>query len=122
MLSKALELRFGKKCPKDYSHLQLKARRQRPNETLRKLATDVETLSHIAFFDSPNEVRETLPIQYFIDGVRYRNSTSSTNGVIKRLDAGLVCAMKFEVSEQGTKRYRHATRGSTFNISRILPL
>ncbi|GBM60226.1 hypothetical protein AVEN_273533-1 [Araneus ventricosus] len=49
---------------------------------------------------------------HFIDGVRYRNLKSSTNGEIKRLEAGLVHAMKFEVAQQATRRYRHAIRGA----------
>ncbi|GBN47988.1 hypothetical protein AVEN_208458-1 [Araneus ventricosus] len=55
---------------KDYSRLQLKTRQQRPNETLQELTTDVERLSHLAFSDFPTEVRETLSVPYFIDGVR----------------------------------------------------
>ncbi|GFW65514.1 gag-Pol polyprotein [Trichonephila clavipes] len=66
----ALELRFGEKCAKDYSRLQLKSRQQKVSETLQELATDVERLSHLAFSDCPTEVREVLALQHFIDGVR----------------------------------------------------
>ncbi|GFY14139.1 retrovirus-related Pol polyprotein from transposon 412 [Trichonephila clavipes] len=41
-LVNALELRFGEKCVKDYSRLQLKSRQQKVSETLQELATDVE--------------------------------------------------------------------------------
>ncbi|GFW94407.1 retrovirus-related Pol polyprotein from transposon 412 [Trichonephila clavipes] len=43
-LANALELRFGEKCAKDYSRLQLKSRQQKVSETLQELATDVERL------------------------------------------------------------------------------
>ncbi|GFX11925.1 uncharacterized protein TNCV_2997091 [Trichonephila clavipes] len=43
-LVNALELRFGEKCVKDYSRLQLKSRQQKVSETLQELATDVERL------------------------------------------------------------------------------
>ncbi|GFY26869.1 gag-Pol polyprotein [Trichonephila clavipes] len=69
-LVNALELRFGEKCVKDYSRLQLKSRQQKVSETLQELATDVERLSHLAFSDCPTEVREALALQHFIDGVR----------------------------------------------------
>ncbi|GFX96770.1 gag-Pol polyprotein [Trichonephila clavipes] len=69
-LVNALELRFGEKCVKDYSRLQLKSRQQKVSETLQELATDVERLSHLAFSDCPTEVREVLALQHFIDGVR----------------------------------------------------
>ncbi|GFS98369.1 gag-Pol polyprotein [Trichonephila clavipes] len=69
-LVNALELRFGEKCVKDYSRLQLKSRQQKVSKTLQELATDVERLSHLAFSDCPTEVREVLALQHFIDGVR----------------------------------------------------
>ncbi|GFW61295.1 gag-Pol polyprotein [Trichonephila clavipes] len=69
-LVNALELRFGEKCVKDYSRLQLKSRQQKVSETLQELATDVERLSHLAFSDCPTEVREVLALQHFVDGVR----------------------------------------------------
>ncbi|GFT44691.1 gag-Pol polyprotein [Trichonephila clavipes] len=69
-LVNALELRFGEKCVKDYSRLQLKSRQQKVSETLQELATDVKRLSHLAFSDCPTEVREVLALQHFIDGVR----------------------------------------------------
>ncbi|GFW57643.1 gag-Pol polyprotein [Trichonephila clavipes] len=62
-LVNALELRFGEKCVKDYSRLQLKSRQQKVSETLQELATDVERLSHLAFSDCPTEVREVLALQ-----------------------------------------------------------
>ncbi|GFW03303.1 gag-Pol polyprotein [Trichonephila clavipes] len=67
-LVNALELRFGEKCVKDYSRLQLKSR-QRKCRNAPELATDVG-LSHLAFSDCPTEVREVLALQHFIDGVR----------------------------------------------------
>ncbi|GFU30013.1 retrovirus-related Pol polyprotein from transposon 412 [Nephila pilipes] len=69
-LTEALELRFSEKCLKDFSRLQLKSRQQRQSETLQDLATDVERLSHLAFADYPADVRDTLALQYFIDGVK----------------------------------------------------
>ncbi|GFT19525.1 retrovirus-related Pol polyprotein from transposon 412 [Nephila pilipes] len=69
-LTEALEQRFGEKCLKDFSRLQLKSRQQRQSETLEDLATDVERLSHLAFADCPADVRDTLALQYLIDGVK----------------------------------------------------
>ncbi|GFU10569.1 gag-Pol polyprotein [Trichonephila clavipes] len=58
-LVNALELRFGEKCVKDYSRLQLKSRQQKVSETLQELATDVERLSHLAFSHCPTEVKRS---------------------------------------------------------------
>ncbi|GFW88122.1 CCHC-type domain-containing protein [Trichonephila clavipes] len=79
-LVNALELRFGEKCVKDYSRLQLKSRQQKVSETLQELATDVERLSHLAFSDCPTEVREVLAPQHFIDGVRDPEIQKAPNG------------------------------------------
>ncbi|GFY29299.1 gag-Pol polyprotein [Trichonephila clavipes] len=83
-LVNALELRFGEKCVKDYSRLQLKSRQQKVSETLQELATDVERLSHLAFSDCPTEVREVLALQHFIDGVRDPKSRKLSEWLISR--------------------------------------
>ncbi|GFV16847.1 gag-Pol polyprotein [Trichonephila clavipes] len=83
-LVNALELRFGEKCVKDYSRLQLKSRQQKVSETLQELATDVERLSHLAFSDCPTEVREVLTLQHFIDGVRDLKSRKFSEWRISR--------------------------------------
>ncbi|XP_055944373.1 myosin-J heavy chain-like [Argiope bruennichi] len=112
-LSSALELRFGEKCLKDYSRLQLKTRQQKPNETLQDLATDIEKLSHLAFSDCPTEVRETLAVQYFVDGVRDVEIQKALRmAETKDLKSGLVYAIKFEAAQQASRRDRHFIRGA----------
>ncbi|GFT44495.1 gag-Pol polyprotein [Trichonephila clavipes] len=83
-LVNALELRFGEKCAKDYSRLQLKSRQQKVSETLQELATDVERLSHLAFSNCPTEVREVLALQHFIDGCVIRKSRKLSEWRISR--------------------------------------
>ncbi|GFW57352.1 retrovirus-related Pol polyprotein from transposon 412 [Trichonephila clavipes] len=110
-LVNALELRFGEKCVKDYSRLQLKSRQQKVSETLQELATDVERLSHLAFSDCPTEVREVLALQHFIDGVRdpeIQKALRMTD--LKDLKGALVFAMKFEAAQQATRKDRHPIR------------
>ncbi|GFT80072.1 gag-Pol polyprotein [Trichonephila clavipes] len=107
----ALELRFGEKCVKDYSRLQLKSRQQKVSETLQELATDVERLSHLAFSDCPTEVREVLALQHFIDGVRDPEIQKALRMVdLKDLKGALVFAMKFEAAQQATRKDRHPIR------------
>ncbi|GFX66134.1 hypothetical protein TNCV_4102741 [Trichonephila clavipes] len=110
-LVNALELRFEKKCVKDYSRLQLKSRQQKVSETLQELATDVERLSHLAFSDCPTEVREVLALQYFIDGVRDPEIQKALRMAdLKDLKGALVFAMKFEAAQQATRKDRHPIR------------
>ncbi|GFY19661.1 retrovirus-related Pol polyprotein from transposon 297 [Trichonephila clavipes] len=110
-LVNALELRFGEKCVKDYSRLQLKSRQQKVSETLQELATDVERLSHLAFSDCPTEVREVLALQHFIDGVRDPEIQKALRMAdLKDLKGTLVFAMKFEAAQQATRKDRHPIR------------
>ncbi|GFV91581.1 retrovirus-related Pol polyprotein from transposon 412 [Trichonephila clavipes] len=110
-LVNALELRFGEKCVKDYSRLQLKSRQQKVSETLQELATDVERLSHLAFSDCPTEVREVLALQHFIDGVRDPEIQKALRMAdFKDLKGALVFAMKFEAAQQATRKDRHPIR------------
>ncbi|GFW97928.1 gag-Pol polyprotein [Trichonephila clavipes] len=110
-LVNALELRFGEKCVKDYSRLQLKSRQQKVSETLQELATDVERLSHLAFSDCPTEVREVLALQHFVDGVRDPEIQKALRMAdLKDLKGALVFAMKFEAAQQATRKDRHPIR------------
>ncbi|GFT83934.1 retrovirus-related Pol polyprotein from transposon 412 [Trichonephila clavipes] len=110
-LVNALELRFGEKCVKDYSRLQLKSRQQKVSETLQELATDVERFSHLAFSDCPTEVREVLALQHFIDGVRDPEIQKALRMAdLKDLKEALVFAMKFEAAQQATRKDRHPIR------------
>ncbi|GFX56117.1 hypothetical protein TNCV_3062031 [Trichonephila clavipes] len=109
-LVNALELRFGEKCVKDYSRLQLKSRQQKVSETLQELATDVERLSHLAFSDCPTEV-EVLALQHFIDGVRDPEIQKALRMAdLKDLKGALVFAIIFEVAQQATRKDRHPIR------------
>ncbi|GFX41979.1 hypothetical protein TNCV_4515871 [Trichonephila clavipes] len=109
-LVNALELRFGEKCVKDYSRLQLKSRQQKVSETLQELATDVERLSHLAFSDCPTEVK-VLALQHFIDGVRDPEIQKALRMAdLKDLKGALVFAMKFEAAQQATRKDRHPIR------------
>ncbi|GFS60783.1 gag-Pol polyprotein [Trichonephila clavipes] len=84
-LVNALELRFGEKCVKDYSRLQLKSRQQKVSETLQELVTDVERLSHLAFSDCPTEVREVLALcNTSLTGCVIRNSRKLSEWRISR--------------------------------------
>ncbi|GFX09392.1 retrovirus-related Pol polyprotein from transposon 412 [Trichonephila clavipes] len=110
-LVNALELRFGEKCVKDYSRLQLKSRQQKVSETLQELVTDVERLSHLAFSDCPTEVREVLALQHFIDGVRDPEIQKALRMAdLKDVKGALVFAMKFEAAQQATRKDRHPIR------------
>ncbi|GFV31364.1 uncharacterized protein TNCV_3819661 [Trichonephila clavipes] len=69
-LYNALDLRFGQKYSKDYAHLQMKTRLQKTGESLQEYVSDVESLANLIFSYHPATVRETISLQYFVDGLR----------------------------------------------------
>ncbi|GFW57510.1 uncharacterized protein TNCV_544191 [Trichonephila clavipes] len=48
----------------------MKTRLQKTGESLQEYASEVERLTNLAFSDHPATVRETISLQYFIDGLR----------------------------------------------------
>ncbi|GFV98191.1 uncharacterized protein TNCV_4449481 [Trichonephila clavipes] len=69
-LYNALDLPFGQKYSKEYARLQMKTRLQKTGESLQEYASEVEMLANLAFSDHPSTVRETISLQYFVDGLR----------------------------------------------------
>ncbi|KAF8795485.1 hypothetical protein HNY73_003329 [Argiope bruennichi] len=100
-LSSALELRFGEKCTKEYSRLQLNSRYQKAGESLQELAADIQRLSHLAFSDYPIETRQDLALQHFIDSVRDPETQKALRlADVKDIGSALIFAHKIEVARQ----------------------
>ncbi|GFS99682.1 CCHC-type domain-containing protein [Nephila pilipes] len=94
-LTEALELRFGKKCLKDFSRLQLKSRQQRQTD-----------------------VRDTLALRYFIDGVKDPEIQKALRlAELKDLKSVLVYSLKYEAAQQASRRDRHLVRGAEITNS-----
>lgn len=68
-LVKALEDRFAPPHQTELHRSQLKERRQRASETLSALGQDIKRLVNLAYPTAPNEVRETLAKEHFIDAL-----------------------------------------------------
>ncbi|GFU28987.1 uncharacterized protein TNCV_471041 [Trichonephila clavipes] len=69
-LYSALDLRFGQKYSKEYARLLMKTRLQNTGESLQEYASEVERLTNLAFSDHPATVRETISLQYFVNGLK----------------------------------------------------
>ncbi|GFY19210.1 uncharacterized protein TNCV_4225741 [Trichonephila clavipes] len=69
-LYNALDLRFSQKYSKDYARLKMKTRLQKTGESLQEYASEVERLANLAFSYHPATVRETISLQYFVDGLK----------------------------------------------------
>ena len=68
-LIKSLEERFSPSNQTELYRTQLRERRQKAIETLPELGQDVRRLANLAYPTAPNEVRETLAKEQFIDAL-----------------------------------------------------
>ncbi|GFX87945.1 uncharacterized protein TNCV_4374101 [Trichonephila clavipes] len=69
-LYNVLDLLFGQKFSKDYARLQMKTRRQKPEESLQEYTFEMQRLTTLAFSDFSANVQEMISLEYFGDGLR----------------------------------------------------
>ncbi|GBM92434.1 hypothetical protein AVEN_43781-1 [Araneus ventricosus] len=77
-IENALEARFGDSHLTQFYRTELKTRRQKPEESLQVLAAGVERLMSLAYVEFPQDVRDSLAAQYFVDGIRDENTQHAT--------------------------------------------
>ncbi|GFX61090.1 uncharacterized protein TNCV_4117391 [Trichonephila clavipes] len=76
----------------------MKSRLQKTGESLQEYASEVERLVNLAFSDHRATVRETISLQYFVDGLRERE------------------VQKAEAVTQASLRDRQSIRGARVNL------
>ncbi|GBN20530.1 hypothetical protein AVEN_158334-1 [Araneus ventricosus] len=107
-IENALESRFGDSHLIQFYRTELKTRRQKPGESLKVLAADVERLMSLAYAECPLDVRESLAAQYFVDAIRDGDTQHSTRLMdAKDLKSALVYSMKYEVARTMSKTCSH---------------
>ncbi|GBM01471.1 hypothetical protein AVEN_242427-1, partial [Araneus ventricosus] len=75
-------------------------RRQKPGESLQVLAADVERLMNLAYAECPQDVREGLAVQFFVDAIRDEDTQLCTRLMdFTDLKSALSYSMKYEVSK-----------------------
>ncbi|GBO25642.1 hypothetical protein AVEN_4602-1 [Araneus ventricosus] len=77
-IENALEARFGDSHLTQFYRTELKTRRQKPGESLQVLAADVERLMSLAYAECPQDVRDSLAAQYFVDAIRDEDTQHAT--------------------------------------------
>ncbi|GBN29168.1 hypothetical protein AVEN_88191-1 [Araneus ventricosus] len=118
-IENALESRFGDSHLTQFYRTELKTRRQKPGESLKVLAADVERLMSLAYAECPLDVRESLAAQYFVDAIRDEDTQHSTRLMdAKDLKSALVYSMKYEVARTMSKTCSHV-RSMEIEDSRI---
>ncbi|GFU69067.1 uncharacterized protein TNCV_4457941 [Trichonephila clavipes] len=111
-LYNAVDLRFGQKYSKDYARLQMKIRLQKTaGECLQEYASEVARLANLAFSDHPETVRETISLQYFVDGLREGEIQKAVRMTdVQDLKSALLYALKLTAAKEASCRDRHSIR------------
>ncbi|GBL89656.1 hypothetical protein AVEN_104613-1 [Araneus ventricosus] len=108
-IEKALESRFGDRHLTQFYRTELKTRRQKPGESLQELAADVERLMSLAYAECPQDVRDSLAAQYFVDAIRDEETQLSTRLMdFTDLKSTFSYSMKFESAKTASKISIHA--------------
>ncbi|GBL90819.1 hypothetical protein AVEN_125220-1, partial [Araneus ventricosus] len=99
-IENAKEARFGDSHLTQFYRTELKTRRQKPGESLQVLAADVERLMSLAYAECPQDVRDNLAAQYFIDAIRHEDTQHATRLMdAKNLKSALAYSMKYEAAK-----------------------
>ncbi|GBL77859.1 Retrovirus-related Pol polyprotein from transposon 297, partial [Araneus ventricosus] len=107
-IENALEARFGDSHLTQFYRTELKARRQKPGESLQVLAADVERLMSLAYAECPQDVRDSLAAQYFVDAIRDEDTQHATRLMdAKDLKSALAYSMKYEAAKTVSKTSRN---------------
>jgi hypothetical protein len=84
---------------------------QKPNETLKELAFDIERLARLAYSSCPLDMQDSLARQQFVEAIKDPETQHSVRMAdCASLQAALIHAMKFESTRQATRGLRHNTR------------
>ncbi|GBM74578.1 hypothetical protein AVEN_151030-1 [Araneus ventricosus] len=107
-IENALEARFGDSHLTQFYRTELKTRRQKPGESLQVLAADVERLMTLAYAKCPQDVRDSLAGQYFVDAIREEDTQYATRLMdAKDLKSALTYSMKYKAAKTVSKTSRN---------------
>ncbi|GBN04800.1 hypothetical protein AVEN_49298-1 [Araneus ventricosus] len=107
-IENALEARCGDSHLTQFYRTELKTRRQKPGESLQVLAADVERLMSLAYAECPQDVRDSLSAQYFVDAIRDEDTQHATRLMdAKDLKSALAYSVKYEAANTVSKTFRN---------------
>ncbi|GBO44013.1 hypothetical protein AVEN_146554-1 [Araneus ventricosus] len=107
-IENALEVRFGDSHLTHIYRTELKTKRQEPGESLQVLAADVERLMSLAYAECPQDVRDSLAAQYFVDAITDEDTQHATRLMdAKDLKSAVAYSMKYEAAKTVTKTSRN---------------
>ncbi|GFY12550.1 uncharacterized protein TNCV_2447411 [Trichonephila clavipes] len=91
----------------------MKTSLQKTGESLQEYATEVERLANLAFYDYPATVREAMPLQYFVDGLKDGEIQKAVRMAdVQDLKSAQLYTLKLEAATQASRRDRQSIRGA----------
>ncbi|GBN00699.1 Retrovirus-related Pol polyprotein from transposon 297 [Araneus ventricosus] len=107
-IENALETRFGDSHLTQFYRTELKTSRQKPGESLQVLAADVVRIMSLAYAECPQDVRDSLAAQYFVDAIRDEDTQHATRLTdSKDMKSALAYSMKHEAAKTISKTFRN---------------
>ncbi|GBM24735.1 hypothetical protein AVEN_141809-1 [Araneus ventricosus] len=107
-IENALEARLGDSHLSQFYRTELKTKRQKPGESLQVLAADVERLMSLGYAECPQDVRDSLAAQYFVDAIRDEDTQHATRLTdAKDLKSALAYSVKYEAAKTVSKTSRN---------------
>ncbi|GFX89645.1 uncharacterized protein TNCV_3710771 [Trichonephila clavipes] len=95
----------------------MKTRLQKTGESLQEYASEVEKLANLAFSDHPATVRETISLQYFVDGLREGEVQKAVRMAdVQDLKSALLYTLKLEAATQASRRDGQSIRGARVTL------
>ncbi|GFW23043.1 retrovirus-related Pol polyprotein from transposon 412 [Trichonephila clavipes] len=91
----------------------MKTRLQKTGESLQEYASEVERLANLAFSDHSATVRETISLQYLVDGLKDGEIQKAVRMAdVQDLKSALLYALKVEAANEASCRDSHSVRGA----------
>ncbi|GFU63704.1 uncharacterized protein TNCV_1509821 [Trichonephila clavipes] len=91
----------------------MKTRLQKTGESLQEYASEVERLANLGFSNHPTTVRETISLQYFVDGLKDGQIQKAVRMAdVQDLKSALLYALKLEAATQASRQDSHSIRGA----------
>ncbi|GFW04059.1 uncharacterized protein TNCV_2051751 [Trichonephila clavipes] len=91
----------------------MKTRLQKTVESLPEYASEVERLAKLHFSDLPATMRDTISLQYFVDGLKDGGTQKAVRMAdVQDLKSARLYVLKLEATTQASRRDRQSIRGA----------
>ena len=112
-LKQVLATRFGNKNQQERYRIELRSRRQKPNETIQCLSMDIQRLASLAYMHPFNETTEIIMMDAFIDALSNRDIARK---IMEREPRSVDEATKIALRLEALASMENVAAGTSVNI------